>query len=61
MVKRDGSGWLDGWPRLKKGKMTNHKKHNNITHTKRWEERRWKIYVEPSAVGCTKRLRDTNS
>ena len=52
LVKRDGSGWLDGWPRLKKGKMTNHKKHNNITHTKRWEERRWKALHICRALCC---------
>ena len=40
MVKRDRSGWTDGPAEVEEGKMTNHKKHNNITHTKRWEEER---------------------
>ena len=40
-VGKEGSLRMDGWTaEVEEGKMTNHKKHNNITHTKRWEEER---------------------
>ena len=43
-VGKEGSLRMDGL-RLKK-KMTNHKKHNNITQTKRWEEMESSTYTE---------------
>ena len=54
-VGKEGSLRMDGL-RLKK-KMTNHKKHNNITHTKRWEEMESSICAQGAAMSKNNRRR----
>ena len=40
-VGKEGSLRMDGWTaEVEEGKMTNHKKHNNITHTQKGGRRR---------------------